>query len=196
MAIHNISIGFANTVSLRDAVGITIPPYLNAFKQIVNNGVGIQIYLWFRKVFPISGKKTADFTCAIRTTGHPAGDGPSPKYPKTPHPTEFSGWLRIISYKVTVVTPYEAQRELLDQTIKMLSRAEYVPELVEIRSVDGAQGFESDFTIWDLTRISGPGFIGEPHLSAVVLTRACYANLVVGNRQAWKIFHPKVLLVR
>ncbi|KAI1494997.1 AAA domain-containing protein [Biscogniauxia mediterranea] len=93
--------------------------------------------------------------------------------------------------KVVVITPYEAQREKLRQTIGSLSKAEYVPDLVTIRTVEGSQGCEGDITIWDLTRTSSPGFTGERHLSAVALTRARSINIIVGNSEAWKSYHKQ-----
>ncbi|KAI0602373.1 AAA domain-containing protein [Biscogniauxia sp. FL1348] len=93
--------------------------------------------------------------------------------------------------KIVVVTPYEAQRKRLKQTIRSLSPAEYVPALVYIRTVGGAQGCEGDITIWDFTRTSAPGFIGQRHLCAIALTRARHINIIVGASAAWNGYHSR-----
>ena len=76
---------------------------------------------------------------------------------------------------ITVLTPYEGQRQLLTTLLG---------EGVEVCSVDAYQGRESDLIILSMTRANDSGGIGfgkEPRRLNVALTRARRGLIVVGR---------------
>lgn len=83
--------------------------------------------------------------------------------------------------RILVMSPYSAQVCRLNWAIGALSRAEYVPELVDVRTVDAAMGDTADVAILDLTRSKDVGFTNDLAQLNMGLTRARYAQFIIGN---------------
>lgn len=85
----------------------------------------------------------------------------------------------VVEQQIGVITPYEGQRSYIMSKI-----FENEPGNLEISSVDGFQGREKDFIIVSLVRSNtyqGIGFVADKRRLNVMLTRAKYALVIVGN---------------
>ncbi|KAK7968101.1 SEN1 N terminal-domain-containing protein [Apiospora aurea] len=87
--------------------------------------------------------------------------------------------------RVIVIAPYAAQRRLYNELFAKVSDAEFVRELVEIRTIPLVQGHEAEIVIFDTVRTTSIGFLAEHENANVCLTRAKYALIVVGSLACW-----------
>ncbi len=87
---------------------------------------------------------------------------------------------------ILVATFYKAQQakyiEALDAMVsaKILTREQR--RLVDVRTVDGAQGFAADLVIVDFVKSSTPGFTCDRRRLCVAVTRARQAEIIVMSR--------------
>ncbi|KAK8099763.1 AAA domain-containing protein [Apiospora kogelbergensis] len=88
--------------------------------------------------------------------------------------------------KILIIAAYASQKMLYQALFAKLSPAEFVPDLVEIRTIFGAQGHEADVVIFDTVRTTKLGFLTENANVNVALTRARYGLIVVGQNDCWK----------
>jgi len=94
------------------------------------------------------------------------------------------------TYRVGIITPYAAQRELIMREIEKVglldARGKHI---VETNSVDGFQGREKDVIIFSAVRSNDSGTVGFLHdwrRINVMLTRAKRGLIVIGNRETLK----------
>lgn len=123
--------------------------------------------------------------------------------------------------KVLIIAPYDAQRNLYTHELQKRARVEldtkgewiaFDKSRIEIRTHQGAQGYEASVVIVDLTRSDTPGMTGESELPALSSSRSICAQLVLMNTKMldrldsknsptvlnlvqWVQFHEKGMLV-
>ncbi|KAI0026264.1 hypothetical protein F4780DRAFT_785441 [Xylariomycetidae sp. FL0641] len=85
-----------------------------------------------------------------------------------------------------IITPYEQQNVMHKKALYRLSPAEYVPELVEVRTKHNAQGHQFGIAISDLTRTREPGFTSDMDIGSVLLSRGRFGNVIICSPKAWK----------
>ena len=77
--------------------------------------------------------------------------------------------------RIIVITPYEAQRHVIEQTVKQINFD------ITVGTIDGFQGQEADIVLLSLVTTKGDGqFVGERHRINVALTRAKFVLRIVG----------------
>jgi regulator of nonsense transcripts 1 len=90
--------------------------------------------------------------------------------------------------QIGIITPYEGQRSYLVQYMQFSgSLHTKLYQEVEIASLDAFQGREKDFIILSCVRANkhqGIRFLNDPQRLNVVLTRARYGVIIVGNPKA------------
>ncbi|MBF0316326.1 MAG: AAA family ATPase [Oligoflexia bacterium] len=80
---------------------------------------------------------------------------------------------------VAIITPYKAQRRLLERKINKLHLHRYN---IEINTINAIQGKDADFVFFSVTRNNGSmRFFGDPRLLNVALSRAKKKLWIVGN---------------
>ncbi|KAK8064317.1 NAM7-nonsense-mediated mRNA decay protein [Apiospora saccharicola] len=99
------------------------------------------------------------------------------------HPTETNPGKRA---RIVIISPYDAQRQLYNELLSRVSDAEFVRDLVDVRTIPHVQGHEGELVFFDTVRTSRLGFLGELENANVCLTRAKYGLFVVGNLNCWK----------
>ncbi|RDW91664.1 hypothetical protein BP5796_02829 [Coleophoma crateriformis] len=77
-------------------------------------------------------------------------------------------------YKIMIISFYKAQANLIRQRISELATDRHI----EVRTVNTAQGYESDIVLIHTVRTKGPKFIGNPNRMNTAFTRAKYLQLV------------------
>ena len=117
--------------------------------------------------------------------------------------------LKIDLKQIGVITPYVAQKMLIQEKLEEEFDAEEIMKNLQISSVDGFQGREKDFIILSNVR-SNPdgniGFLGDYRRLNVSITRAKYGMIIIGDvnclssrSQIWadfiKYYDDKGLLV-
>jgi regulator of nonsense transcripts 1 len=98
---------------------------------------------------------------------------------------------RIASSRIGIITPYSAQKELIEQKIRCSKNRWY--DDVKIASVDGFQGSELDYIIFTCVRNNkkkSVGFLGDSRRLNVALSRARYGLILVGNVSFMEQFWP------
>lgn len=88
--------------------------------------------------------------------------------------------------RILVMSPYKSQTTRLQWAIGGLSKTEYCPSLVDVRTVDTAMGDTCDIAILDLTRSAKCGFTKDIPLLNVGVSRAKYGLFVIGNGNLMK----------
>jgi Superfamily I DNA and RNA helicases and helicase subunits len=84
--------------------------------------------------------------------------------------------------KVVVITPYKAQKKLLeDELSKVATLNQWC-----VSTVDSFQGQEADIVILSTVRTEAVGFVDNPQRLNVALTRAKRLMIVVGNKQLFR----------
>ena len=92
---------------------------------------------------------------------------------------------------VTVISPYSAQKQLIEEMIfgesgrKTTLRSRDLRKRVKVRTVDGFQGSESDVIVFSATRCNDEmtvGFLKDYRRVNVMLTRTKKGLIVVGDR--------------
>ncbi|KAK8113593.1 nonsense transcript regulator [Apiospora sp. TS-2023a] len=99
------------------------------------------------------------------------------------HPTETTPGKRA---RIVIISPYDAQRQLYNELLSRVSDAEFVRDLVDVRTIPHVQGHEGELVFFDTVRTSRLGFLGEPENANVCLTRAKYGLFVIGDLDCWK----------
>ncbi|XP_063828259.1 uncharacterized protein LOC135077633 [Ostrinia nubilalis] len=90
--------------------------------------------------------------------------------------------LRARGLSLAVITPYNAQKELIKKCLRTL--LEPSEAQVEVNTVDSFQGQERDVVVVSLARSSGVGFLTDAGRMNVMLTRARHALAVCLNPHA------------
>ncbi|KDQ11285.1 hypothetical protein BOTBODRAFT_464262 [Botryobasidium botryosum FD-172 SS1] len=90
-----------------------------------------------------------------------------------------------------VITPYDGQRSLLEQTF----RDEGLPWENRIFNVDSFQGNEADYIIVSLVRSTGAGFMTSPHRVNVMLTRCEKGMIIVTRRDFLRVTNTGVTII-
>lgn len=101
-----------------------------------------------------------------------------PVAPPTSPPPSALQQLSIAQQSIAVLTPYSRQADLLKATLSGFRG-------IEVSSIDGFQGRESDIIIFDTVRCNSHheiGFLKDMRRLNVALTRARAAVIVVGDR--------------
>ena len=101
------------------------------------------------------------------------------------------------SRRIGVITPYQAQRELIEEKIMRLGNRWY--DDVKIAPVDGFQGSERDYIILTCVRNNKEntiGFLSDVRRVNVMFTRARCGLILVGNVSFMEQFHPWNELIR
>ena len=117
--------------------------------------------------------------------------------------------LKIDLKQIGIITPYVAQKMLIQEKLEEVFDAEEIMNNLQISSVDGFQGREKDFIILSNVR-SNPdgniGFLSDYRRLNVSITRAKYGMIIIGDvnclstrSQIWadfiKYYDDKGLLV-
>ena len=79
--------------------------------------------------------------------------------------------------KMLIISPYKAQVSAYRVEVRRLPRE--TQERVEVRTVDVAQGHESDVVFLDLVRSTGPGFCDDANRLNVATTRAQQGEFIL-----------------
>eukprot|EP01061_Rhynchopus_euleeides_P025052 TRINITY_DN403_c0_g1_i12.p1 TRINITY_DN403_c0_g1~~TRINITY_DN403_c0_g1_i12.p1 ORF type:complete len:1519 (+),score=380.13 TRINITY_DN403_c0_g1_i12:1436-5992(+) len=89
---------------------------------------------------------------------------------------------------VLVITPYSAQRRLVEMYLRNYLRSQGVPVVPRIMTVDSCQGAECEHVILSLTRTHGlhDSFAGDKHRLCVAMTRAKQTMTVLCNVKAFE----------
>ncbi|ETO13088.1 ATP-dependent RNA helicase of the SFI superfamily, required for nonsense mediated mRNA decay and for, partial [Reticulomyxa filosa] len=85
-------------------------------------------------------------------------------------------------YNITIITPYRAQKYVIQQ--KLGRTNQQLGRLIDVNTVDGFQGNESDIVIFSAVRCNQKqtiGFLKDKSRLNVLLTRAKSGLVVVGN---------------
>lgn len=80
---------------------------------------------------------------------------------------------------IMIIAPYQAAISHYKMLVRNLDQS--VQARVDIRTVDTAQGHQSDVVFLDMVRTRGPGFMDDAHRLCVAITRARQAELIVMN---------------
>ena len=92
--------------------------------------------------------------------------------------------LEIDFHSIGIITPYSAQKILIQKKLKEKYKSNNIIEKLKISSVDGFQGREKDFILISNVRSNNYGEIGflkDFRRLNVSITRAKYGMIVVGN---------------
>lgn len=80
---------------------------------------------------------------------------------------------------IMIIAPYQAAISQYKVLVRDLDQS--VQARVDIRTVDTAQGHQSDVVFLDMVRTRGPGFMDDAHRLCVAITRARQAEFIVMN---------------
>ncbi|KAL4711984.1 hypothetical protein ACJJTC_003651 [Scirpophaga incertulas] len=94
----------------------------------------------------------------------------------------LAGRLRPRGLSLAVITPYNAQKDLIKKCLRILSDS--TEAQFEVNTVDSFQGQERDVVVVSLARSCGVGFLTDAGRMNVMLTRARHALLVCLNPHA------------
>lgn len=86
--------------------------------------------------------------------------------------TDKPGNIMIIAAYQAAISHYKVLVRDLDQSVQAR---------VDIRTVDTAQGHQSDVVFLDMVRTRGPGFMDDAHRLCVAITRARQAEFIIMN---------------
>ncbi|RYP81133.1 hypothetical protein DL769_002142 [Monosporascus sp. CRB-8-3] len=89
-------------------------------------------------------------------------------------------------FHILIITPYKDQAAHIKQAISDLSPMEYCAAKVEVRTVWDATGHEGDLVIVDWTRSQAPGFIGQPRIVNVAMSRSTCIEIHLINSYIFK----------
>ncbi|RYP50131.1 hypothetical protein DL768_004248 [Monosporascus sp. mg162] len=89
-------------------------------------------------------------------------------------------------FHILIVTPYRDQAAHIRQAIADLSPMEYCATKVEVRTVWDATGHEGDLVIVDWARSQAPGFIGQPRIVNVAMSRSTCIEIHLINSFIFK----------
>ncbi|KAH8893394.1 hypothetical protein GQ53DRAFT_860504 [Thozetella sp. PMI_491] len=85
---------------------------------------------------------------------------------------------------VLVMSPSQAQAELLNQVVTSLAPIHAHPDLIDVRTVTGAQGHDAHIAVYDATRSDGLGLSGDRPTNVVAASRASHANIYIVPKSA------------
>ena len=91
---------------------------------------------------------------------------------------------------ITIITPYRAQKKLIESLLKKQIVATY--QMPEVKTIDGFQGSECDIVIFSCVRANESkviGFLNDRRRINVMLSRPRLGLIVIGNSQTFGA-HP------
>jgi len=88
--------------------------------------------------------------------------------------------------RIAVITPYSAQVKLIRSMLKERF-GDYIAKMVDVNSIDGFQGRQTDIIFYSTVRSTEHrkiGFVADEHRLNVGLTRARCSLIIVGNARS------------